>query len=244
MAIQDYLEKKIQEREHEHATAVQILADVRERMKRADAEYRKDMADPEKARKWTTIIKRLEEEYEKAHRHEASCAIEIHEKKLKLKEYIEDETARDRQLAELAWRVVNDMSVEELAMLAPEDIALLQEYELKHGPMTSAPAPPTRPADAPAKTTTPQPAASPQDFTAEHIQQLIKKLSAEKLMTLTLGEVEQLLNLYETCCRQSGGTNQERLKTAIARGLSAVDRACATFQKLWADRIKAEQRTP
>ncbi|HOS03247.1 MAG TPA: hypothetical protein PKZ01_09215, partial [Candidatus Hydrogenedentes bacterium] len=157
---------------------------------------------------------------------------------------IEDETARDRQLAELAWRVVNDMSVEELAMLAPEDIALLQEYELKHGPMTSAPAPPTRPADAPAKTTTPPPAASPQDFTAEHIQQLIKKLSAEKLMTLTLGEAEQLLSLYETCCRRSDGTNQERLKTAIVRGLSAVDRACATFQKRWAEHIKAEQRTP
>ncbi len=223
MAIQDYLERKLQELEQEIAQSEEVMGSLRERLARADEARR---SEPDQYDKWNKIHHDLEQELSKLRAHLTACHADLELKRRRLKEFIENESAREQQLIELAQRI-DQMSVEELSMLTAEDIAQLQEFELKHGAVTATASP--IPPSAPPPPRAPAPAAPAVDLKA-----ILTKLQHDGALSLSLLEIKGLLDMYERLVRKTDrDEREEHSRSYLQARLAEIEKFSITLLKSW-----------
>jgi hypothetical protein len=163
MDFVEFLEKRLVELEVDRVKAVEAVAVVREKIKDADVK-RGTQPGTEHYVKWSTILKGLERDLDKARSVVVAREAEIEQKQKKLVQ-IQDQAVESAQRGADISKKIMEMSDEELANLTMEDIALLQEYELSLAAMekeNAVPPPavsagkPAPPAAAPAQQAPPQ----------------------------------------------------------------------------------------
>ncbi len=136
MGVEDFLEKRLRELEHERESTISALATIREKIQGADAK-RSSQMDAEYYHKWSEILRGLESQLDKAKRELTSIEAEIEEKREKLAERqqqrAEAEAARARRIEEL-----KRLPPEEFVTLSLEDMQLLHEIELSEGTAVEA----------------------------------------------------------------------------------------------------------
>lgn len=160
MDFVEFLEKRLVELEQDRVKALEAVGVVREKIKDADAK-RGTQPGTEHYHKWSSILKGLERDLDKARSVVVAREAEIEQKQKKLNQLQEEEAEAAQRGADISKRIL-EMSDEELANLTLDDIALLQEYELSLAAMekenTHPPTASSAPATVPAE---PQPQAAP-----------------------------------------------------------------------------------
>jgi len=130
MGLQEFLENKLEELRRERDETRQVLDVIQAKIKQADAK-RSTQTDTEYYHKWSSILSGLEKDLDRTRGQLAALEAEIDEKTRRLEELAEKARAEAERKEKIADNVM-EMSVDELANLSFEEIALLQEKESAH----------------------------------------------------------------------------------------------------------------
>ena len=131
MALEEFVEKRLQELAQERVETLETLEVVRENIKATDAKRATETAT-KYYHKWSEILRTLEVKLDKAKTRLTSIDAEIEEKTQKLRELEQKAVAKAAQRAKRIEEL-KDLPPEEFANLSMEDMELLQEIELAEG---------------------------------------------------------------------------------------------------------------
>lgn len=128
MELDEYLSERLGELKEERVITTESLDIIRDKIQKADKK-RGTQDNTDNYHKWSSILRGLESELDKAKILITSIDAETAEKSEKLAEYVKKKT-EEREYKEKRLLEIHDMDPDELAALPLEDMALLQDYEL------------------------------------------------------------------------------------------------------------------
>lgn len=129
MALEGYLEERLAQMVVEREEVLVRLEEIRSKMKRADTK-RSGEANTPNYKKWSSILRGLENEHDKHKAMITTLEAETQEKTARLTQIRTDRESHQSKLKENFDRIMA-LPPEEMAALTPEDLELLQEYELQ-----------------------------------------------------------------------------------------------------------------
>ncbi|GMW01080.1 MAG: hypothetical protein AMXMBFR84_22170 [Candidatus Hydrogenedentota bacterium] len=254
MSNKAFLEKRVLDLEKECADAQARLADVREKLDRADARKK---ADPTQRDRWNGVIENLERDMAKAKAVIAHCEAEISEKRKKIAELPAEESPQapsaaaesDLEDAEDDLNKVLDdlhqllepeddvkrlleMPPSELVNVSDEELSALQDYELRAARARRKLGEENAP-----KLLTPG-----ERRKQEKLRLALEKLRVDNFYALTLDDMTVISEAYVTLNKIPRRTAQEEeMRFLIGGAIYSFEILYKYMQRWWK---KAEGKTP
>jgi hypothetical protein len=221
MALVDFLKKKIGGLEERKVKAEAYLVELQDKFTKAEAK-RAQESGMKNYSKWSQIFQNLETDLDRTKALISKSTAELKEKRLRLAEEEAKASQETAQEAAVSQGIM-DMSVEELGDLSFEEIARLQEVELKQAGDNEA-------AAAAAKAAAAGKAKEEKERQQEKLEAALDKALQGDAASLTLGEISLVLNCY---AEQAPKDPNDAVLKKLGELLGKVDRVCAAFRAKW-----------